>query len=108
MSVNHRDMPTKSTPSQTASLITCDQKSKFTEIKHQIFVSTGRKTEIIEKKVPIAQSQLDKLLNRPIKYNIIKDTVQIEYPIYKVETEKQQNCYTFEDYYPGNKYVDIL
>ncbi|HOG15332.1 MAG TPA: hypothetical protein PK674_01970 [Candidatus Absconditabacterales bacterium] len=108
MSVNHRDMPTKSTPSQTAFLITCDQKSKFTEIKHQIFVSTGRKTEIIEKKVPIAQSQLDKLLNRPIKYNIIKDTVQIEYPIYKVETEKQQNCYTFEDYYPGNKYVDIL
>jgi beta-mannanase len=36
------------------------------------------------------------------------ETVQVEYPIYKTEIEKKQNCYTFEDYYPGNKYVDIL
>lgn len=108
MSVNHRDMPTKTIPSQKAPLITCDQKSKFTEIEHQIFVSTGQKTEIVEKKIPIPQSRLDKLLNRPIKYNIIKETIQVEYPIYKTEIEKKQNCYTFEDYYPGNKYVDIL
>ncbi len=108
MSVNHRDMPTKTIPSQKAPLITCDQKSKFTEIEHQIFVSTGQKAEIVEKKVPIPQNRLDKLLNRPIKYNIIKETIQVEYPIYKTEIEKKQNCYTFEDYYPGNKYVDIL
>jgi len=108
MSVNHWDMPTKSTPSQTAPLINCDQKNKFTEIEHQIFVSTGQKTEIIEKRIPITQSKLDKLLNRPIKYNTIQETIQTEYPIYKTEIEKKQNCYTFEDYYPWNKYVDIL
>ncbi|MBU0627526.1 hypothetical protein KKG31_05810 [Patescibacteria group bacterium] len=48
-SVNHRDMPTKQTPSQTARLIPCQVKNK--EINQ---------------------------------------------------------CYTFEDYYPGDKYVDIM
>jgi len=108
MSVNHRDMPTKSTPSQTAPLIVCNQKNKFTEIEHKTFISTGYKTEKIEKKIPITQSRLDKLLWRNIKYNIVWQSIQIEYPIYKTEIEKKQNCFTFEDYYPGNKYVDIM
>ncbi len=108
MSVNHRDMPTKSTPSQKAPLIVCNQKNKFTEIEHKTFISTGYKTETIEKKIPITQSRLDRLLWKNIKYNIVWQTIKIEYPIYKTEIEKKQNCFTFEDYYPGNKYVDIM
>lgn len=48
-SVNHRDMPTKETPSQTAKLIQCQQSAKA-----------------------------------------------------------KLGCYTFEDYYPGDKYVDLV
>lgn len=108
MSVNHRDMPTKWIPSQTAKLITCNQKTKFTEIEHKIFISTGAKIEKIEKRIPIKQSKVEKLLKRPIQYNIVYKNINVEYPIYKTEVEKKQNCYTFEDYYPGNKYVDIM
>lgn len=48
-SVNHRDMPTKQTPSQTAKLIPCQVKNK-----------------------------------------------------------EKLGCYTFEDYYPGDEYVDLI
>lgn len=108
MSINHRDMPTKYKPSQTATLIECNQKNKFTTIENKIFVSTWYKEEIVTKKVALPQSKLDKLLKKPIQYKTVSEKVQIEYPIYKTEVEKEQNCYTFEDYYPGNKYVDIL
>ena len=108
MSVNHRDMPTKWVPSQKASLITCNQKNKFITIEDKIFISTWYKTETIEKKVPIKQSKIDKLLKRPIQYSTKSETIKVEYPIYKTETEKKQNCFTFEDYYPGEKYVDIM
>lgn len=108
MSVNHRDMPTKWTPSQTAKLITCNQKNKFTEIEHKKFISTWYTSKNVETKIPLPQSKLDKLLWKSIKYNIVWQTVSVAYPIYDITIEKKQNCYTFEDYYPGNKYVDIM
>ncbi|HCB51314.1 TPA: hypothetical protein DEP21_01910 [Patescibacteria group bacterium] len=49
MSVNHRDMPTKEKPSQTAKLVQC-----------------------------------------------------------KIQYKQKLNCFTFEDYYPGDKYVDLM
>jgi len=108
MSVNHRDMPTKWTPSQIAKLITCNQKTKFTEIEHKEFISTWYTSKTMETKIPLPQSKLDKLLWKSTKYNIVWQTISIPYPIYDITIEKKQNCYTFEDYYPGDKYVDIM
>ncbi|HKL43926.1 MAG TPA: hypothetical protein VJ892_01460, partial [Candidatus Absconditabacterales bacterium] len=108
MSVNHRDMPSKGNPSQTANLIKCTPENKFTKIEYKEFVSTGYKTEIIEKKIPIPQSKIEKILNKEIEYNIVGQTIQIEYPIYKTKIEKKQNCFSFEDYYPGDEYIDLM
>lgn len=108
MSVNHRDMPTKRTPSQSASLITCDQNSKYKTITHQTFVKTGYKTETVTKKVAIQQTALEKLMNKPVQYKNVTETKTVAYPIYKTSTEQVQNCYTFEDYYPWDEYVDIM
>lgn len=109
MSVNHRDMPTTAAiPSQSAPLITCDKKSKFKTITYQVFVKTGYKTETVTKKVAIEQTARQKLTNQPIQYKTITETQTVAYPIFKTITEKVQNCFTFEDYYPGDKYVDIM
>lgn len=109
MSVNHRDMPTTAAiPSQSAPLITCDKKSKYKTITYQVFVKTGYKTETVTKKVAIEQTARQKLTNQPIQYKTITETQTVAYPIFKTITEKVQNCFTFEDYYPGDKYVDIM
>jgi len=107
-SVNHWDMPTKGTPSQSASLITCNQKNKFKTIENKIFIKTWYKEETITKKVPIEQSYREKLTNKPIKYKTVTEKRTVAYPIYETTTEKVQNCYTFEDYYPWKDFVDIM
>jgi hypothetical protein len=107
-SVNHRDMPTKWTPSQNAALITCNQKNKYKTIEHKTFIKTWYKEETITKKVAISQSYREKITNKPIQYQTITEKKIVEYPIYNITTETVQNCYTFEDYYPWDKYTDIM
>ena len=109
MSVNHRDMPTTAAnPSQSAPLITCDKKSKYKTITYNTFVKTGYKTETVTKKVAVEQTKRQKLTNQPVEYKTVTETKTVAYPIYKTTTERVQNCFTFEDYYPWDKYVDIM
>lgn len=108
MSVNHRDMPSKWKPSQTAILTQCTPKDKYTEIEHKKFKWTWYKTEYIENKVEIPQSKRDKIRWKEIKYKTVWQSIQIPYSIYDTYTEKKKNCHTFEDYYPWDKYVDVM
>jgi beta-mannanase len=62
----------------------------------------------VTKKVAIEQTAWQKLTNQPIEYKTVTETKTVAYPIYKTTTERVQNCFTFEDYYPGDKYVDIM
>ncbi|MDR2189727.1 MAG: hypothetical protein LBP53_00590 [Candidatus Peribacteria bacterium] len=78
-SVNHRDMPTKGKPSQTASLYECKSPQPLTKAQ-----------QLAEKK---RQEQLTAAEK-------------------KAEEEKKKkerkDCPKFEDYYPGDTYVDIV
>jgi len=107
MSVNHWDMPSKGTPSQTATLITCTPDKKFETIIHKTPISTWYKTETIEAQVEKTQKWLKKIFGKKEYYTVWK-TIQVPYTIYDIETEKKQICNTFEDYYPWDKYVDIM
>lgn len=109
MSVNHWDMPTTAaTPSQSAPLITCNKSKKYKTVTYKTFVKTWYKTETVTKKVAKPQTALEKKMNKPVVYETVTETKTVEYPIYKTTTERVQNCYTFEDYYPWDKYVDIM
>lgn len=109
MSVNHRDMPTNaSVPSQSAPLITCDKKNKYKTITYKTFVKTWYRTETVTRKVAIEQTSWQKLTNQPIEYKTVTETRTVAYPVYNTTTKQVQNCYTFEDYYPGDEYVDIM
>lgn len=108
MSVNHRDMPTKYKPWQTANLIKCNQKNKYKEITTKIFVETWYMIKNIETKIAKPQSTFAKIWWREIEYDTIWQTISIPYPIYETKVKKEHNCYTFEDYYPWDKYVDIM
>ncbi|MDR2415141.1 MAG: hypothetical protein LBD75_00560 [Candidatus Peribacteria bacterium] len=78
-SVNHRDMPTKGTPSQTATLYECKSPQPLTKAQ-----------QLAEKKRQEQLTEAEK----------------------KAEAEKQKkawkDCPKFEDYYPGDTYVDIV
>jgi hypothetical protein len=108
MSVNHWDMPSKWKPSQTARLVTCTPKNKFTDIIHQIPVWTWYKTENIEKKIEIEQSWISSRFKSEPQYYTVGQTIQTPYTIYDTEIETKQNCFSFEDYYPWDKYIDIM
>ncbi len=108
MSVNHRDMPSRGIPSQTASLTTCTPKNKFTDIVHKIAVWTWYKTQNIEQKIEIEQSWVSSRFNSTPKYYTVWQTIQVPYTIYDFEIETKQNCFSFEDYYPWDKYIDIM
>ncbi len=108
MSVNHRDMPSRGVPSQTTSLITCTPKNKFTDIIHKIPVWTWYKTENIETKIEIEQSWISSRFNSEPQYYTVGQTIQVPYTIYDFEIETKQNCFSFEDYYPWDKYIDIM
>jgi len=109
MSVNHRDMPTTaSTPSQSAPLINCNPSKKYKTVTYKTFVKTGYKTETVTKKVAKPQTAREKATNKPVEYETVTETKTVAYPIYKTTTERVQNCFTFEDYYPWNQYVDIM
>lgn len=108
MSVNHWDMPTKWTPSQTARLITCTPENKFTDIVHKIPVWTWYKTENIEQKVEVEKSWISSRFNSKPEYYTVWQTIQVPYTIYDFDIEKKQNCFSFEDYYPWDNYVDLM
>jgi hypothetical protein len=82
-SVNHRDMPTKGKPSQTATLYEC--KSPKPPTKAQQLAEQKRRD-----KLTVAEKEAEK----------------------KAEEEKKKKewkeCPKFEDYYPGDTYVDIV
>ena len=107
-SVNHRDMPTKWTPSQTAKLITCTPSNKIKKTEEKTFIKTWYRQETITKQVAIPQSFTDRLLNKKVEYTTVTETKTIAYPIYKTEIKEEQQCFSFEDYYPWDKYVDIM
>jgi len=108
MSVNHWDMPSKHKPSQQAQLITCTPKNKYTDIIHKIAIWTWYKTEYIEKQIEIEQSWISSRFNSEPEYYIVWQSIQTPYTIYDIEIETKQNCFSFEDYYPWDKYVDII
>jgi hypothetical protein len=95
-------MPTKETPSQTATLIECSPAKKFQEKKIAI------KKEVVTTK-PTTRTNIGGISQSrytPITVSTTnKSSTKIE-TTYK--TEKEQVCFSFEDYYPGNKYVDIF
>ncbi|MDR0650001.1 MAG: hypothetical protein LBG59_00925 [Candidatus Peribacteria bacterium] len=78
-SVNHRDMPTQGTPSQTAPLYECKSPQPLTKAQ-----------QLAEKKRQEQLTEAEK----------------------KAEAEKKKkewkDCPKFEDYYPGDTYVDIV
>jgi len=78
-SVNHRDMPTNWTPSQSATLIECKPKEP---IEKQI--------KALEKKKSLTKEEKEKLTKK------------------KNELKKLEKCYRFEDYFPWNDYVDVV
>ena len=108
MSINHRDMPSKWEASQTANLITCTPKNKFTDIIHKIPIWTWYKTENIEQKIERKHSWLSSRFNSEPQYYTVWQSIQVPYTIYDHKTERIQNCFSFEDYYPWDKYIDIM
>lgn len=82
-SVNHRDMPTKSKPSQTAVLYSCTSPKPLT--KAQQLAEQQRWEKLSE-----AEKEAEK----------------------KAEEERKktawEDCPKFEDYYPGDTYVDVV
>lgn len=110
MSVNHWDMPAKGNPSQDAELIKCTPASRFYKkiIRTQIWTKMVEEDTVIDVQevVEIPNGLFDTTTTIVNKKKVVKQLV--EKPLYKIEEKETQYCYAWEDYYPGDKYVDIM
>lgn len=78
-SVNHWDMPTSEKPSQQAKLVQCKALEPF-----------QKKINLLKKKKKPTAEEKDSLKKYEQQLKILK------------------SCFRFEDYYPGNEFVDLV